>query len=119
MANAIYQARDERRHNRLGRLSLTLEHDLGGGASVSGMLFGGPKFLQRSERGTFRDFTRYHVGGNAIFRGRHSLVAGARVSTPGAPAFRPPDREPGWRRPAAHAHRRCRVRRWRAACGSA
>jgi iron complex outermembrane receptor protein len=72
-ANATYLVRDERRHNRLGRLSLTLDHDLGGGASLGGMLFGGPKYLQRSERGTFRDFTRYHVGGNAVFRSRHAL----------------------------------------------
>jgi iron complex outermembrane receptor protein len=78
MANGTYLVRDERRHNRLGRLSITLEHDLGGGASVSGMLFGGPKYLQRSERGTFRDFTRYHVGGNAVFRSRHGLAAGTR-----------------------------------------
>lgn len=75
-ANATYQARDERRHNRLGRLSLTLEHDLGAGASISGLLFGGPKYLQRSERGTFRDFTRYHVGGNVVFRSRHGLGSG-------------------------------------------
>jgi len=27
-----------------------------------------PKVLHRSERGTFRDFTRYHVGGNTVVR---------------------------------------------------
>ena len=29
------------------------------------MVFANPKYLQRSERGTFRDFTRYHLGGNS------------------------------------------------------
>ena len=71
MANATYLGRDERRHNRLGRLAMSLEHDLAPAATISGMLFGGPKYLQRSERGTFRDFTRYHVGGNAMLRLRH------------------------------------------------
>ena len=32
------------------------------------MLYVNPKYLQRSERGTFRDFTRYHLGGNFIYR---------------------------------------------------
>jgi iron complex outermembrane receptor protein len=31
------------------------------------MVFVNPKYLQRSERGTFRDFTRYHLGGNFIY----------------------------------------------------
>ncbi|MDP2036919.1 MAG: TonB-dependent receptor, partial [Ignavibacteria bacterium] len=32
--------------------------------------FASPKYLQRSERGTFRDFTRYHIGGNFIYKNR-------------------------------------------------
>lgn len=67
-ANATYAARDERRDNRLARLAFTLDHRLGARTSVGGMLFAGPKYLQRSERGTFRDFTRYHVGGNVVLR---------------------------------------------------
>jgi len=33
-----------------------------------------PKYLQRSERGTYRDFNRYHAGGNAVYhvRGKYS-----------------------------------------------
>lgn len=67
-SNATYLQRDERRDNRLGHIAASLEHRLGTAASVSGMVFAGPKLFQRSERGTFRDFTRYHVGGNAVFR---------------------------------------------------
>lgn len=70
LANAVYESRRERRHNRVGRLAATIDHALNGATSVSAMLFAAPKFLQRSERGTFRDFTRYHVGGNVVARRR-------------------------------------------------
>src|SRR3990172_4415152 len=68
LANAVYAARHERRHNRVGRLAATIDQMLGPRASLSGMLFASPKLIQRSERGTFRDFTRYHVGGNVVAR---------------------------------------------------
>jgi iron complex outermembrane receptor protein len=75
-ANATYAERDERRFNQLGRLAVTLDHRLGAradsatrDAGVSAMLFVNPKYLQRSERGTYRDFNRYHVGGNLALRG--------------------------------------------------
>lgn len=66
-ANPTYLARLERRRNRLGRLGASVEHRFGGGGALSSMLYVNPKFLQRSERGTFRDFTRYHVGGNVVY----------------------------------------------------
>ncbi len=37
------------------------------------MLYVNPKYLQRSERGTFRDFTRYHTGGNVTYQNRATL----------------------------------------------
>jgi iron complex outermembrane receptor protein len=67
-ANPTYRARDERRHNRVGRLGVTLAHDAGERVGVDGLFYVQPKFLQRSERGTFRDFTRYHLGGQAGLR---------------------------------------------------
>lgn len=75
-ANATYLARDERRVNRVARVGTSLTHQITRGLEMSGMLFVNPKFLQRSERGTFRDFTRYHVGGNTVFRGR-GLLSGS------------------------------------------
>ncbi len=72
-ANATYVARRERRHNRLGRIGVALDREVGEGRALTGMLFASPKFLQRSERGTFRDFTRYHVGGNVMFREERHL----------------------------------------------
>lgn len=84
-ANATYLSRRERRYNRTARFGVSVDHKPEDGAQFSAMLFANPKFLQRSERGTFRDFTRYHVGGNvsAGLRGRLSeditshLVVGA------------------------------------------
>ena len=67
-ANATYAARDERRYNRVGRIGITLDQGLGSASSLAAMLFVNPKVLQRSERGTFRDFNRYHFGGNAMFK---------------------------------------------------
>ncbi len=78
-ANATYAERDERRFNRVLRLGATVDQDIGDDASVSAMLFINPKYLQRSERNTFRDFTRYHVGGNVLGRvkvGRSRFIAG-------------------------------------------
>lgn len=67
-ANSTYVSRDERRENRVARLGLTLEHRASQKIGISAMLYANPKALQRSERGTFRDFTRYHVGGNGVVR---------------------------------------------------
>lgn len=67
-ANATYLQRRERRRNRAGRLGVAVEHTLGTDRSITGSLYLNPKYLQRSERGTFRDFTRYHVGGSAVYR---------------------------------------------------
>ncbi|MEO6445020.1 MAG: TonB-dependent receptor [Gemmatimonadaceae bacterium] len=72
-ANATYQARRERRYNRLGRLGGTVSHRIDANNEVAGMLYVNPKYLQRSERGTFRDFTRYHTGGNVTYQNRASF----------------------------------------------
>lgn len=68
-----YVARDERRHNRLGRLGVVFDHDFNNTHGISATAFVQTKFLQRSERNTFRDFTRYHVGGNAMYRLSHAF----------------------------------------------
>jgi iron complex outermembrane receptor protein len=73
-AHATYLARDERRYNRTGRLGVSLDHALDSSASLATMLFVNPKYLQRSERNTYRDFTRYHFGGNVI--GRKTVTTG-------------------------------------------
>ncbi len=75
-ANATYLARRERRDNRLGRIAVALDHAANDAQGYSAMLFVQPKYLQRSERGTYRDFNRYHLGGNAVYRARAGLADG-------------------------------------------
>ena len=84
-ANATYQTRDERRENRVARLGLSLDHQASDRVGFTATVYTNPKALQRSERGTFRDFTRYHIGGSGTVRlstpfghgVRGTLVAGA------------------------------------------
>ena len=73
-ANATYNTRRERRDNRVGRVGLTLEHEFSAARELSVMFFVQPKFLHRSERGTFRDFTRLHLGGNAIYHASRTFA---------------------------------------------
>ena len=65
--NPTYASRQERRYNRMVRLGATLDHRFGERQELTTSLFVQPKYLQRSERGTFRDFTRYHLGGSAMY----------------------------------------------------
>jgi iron complex outermembrane recepter protein len=83
-ANATYLSRRERRRNRIGRLGVEVAHSFSDKQSISAMAFVNPKYLQRSERGTFRDFTRYHVGGNVIYQAQHSLGGAAASFSAGA-----------------------------------
>ncbi|MEO8167355.1 MAG: TonB-dependent receptor, partial [bacterium] len=63
-----YVQRDERRLNRLGRIGVNLEHEFDDNNSISTSAFVQSKYLQRSERNTFRDFNRYHVGGSLVYK---------------------------------------------------
>jgi iron complex outermembrane receptor protein len=74
-AAALYLSRNERRYNRTGRLGVSVDHNLDATTSISSMVYVNPKYLQRSERNTFRDFTRYHIGGNVV--GRKDLMTGS------------------------------------------
>ncbi|MFO7445073.1 MAG: TonB-dependent receptor [Ignavibacteriaceae bacterium] len=77
-AYPVYLQRDERRFNRSGRIGLSLDHQLNDNNNISATVYANPKYLQRSERNTFRDFTRYHVGGNFIFRNTAQVLPGIR-----------------------------------------
>jgi iron complex outermembrane receptor protein len=74
-ANATYNTRDERRYNRLARLGASVEQDISPRATVTAMAYINPKYLQRSERGTFRDFTRYHAGANLAYNRTDTVSA--------------------------------------------
>ncbi len=77
MANATYLKRRERRHNRTLRIGLALDHNFDADNSLFAMVYANPKFLQRSERNTFRDFTRYHIGTNISYK--NSLMIGDEI----------------------------------------
>lgn len=62
-AHPVYEARRERRDNRVGKLSLLFSTAIGSGHSLDITGFVSPKTLKRSERNTFRDFNRSHIGG--------------------------------------------------------
>ena len=86
-ANAAYLTRDERRDNLVGRLGVTVEHRINERVDLSAMAFVNPKVLHRSERGTFRDFTRYHVGGNTVVRVGTLMVGADFAAQDGAILF--------------------------------
>jgi iron complex outermembrane receptor protein len=75
-ANARFVARDERRRNQVGRMALSLDRSLEAQQDLSLNVFVEPKKLQRSERGRYRDFTRYHLGGSGWYQLRKRPAAG-------------------------------------------
>jgi iron complex outermembrane receptor protein len=75
-ANQTFVRRDERRFNRVGRVGITFDRHLQGSQSLSLAAWVEPKVLQRSERGRFRDFNRYHVGGSATWQIETPLSSG-------------------------------------------
>jgi len=66
-ANPTYQSQQARRQNTLALLSLTLQTISGENQLLQLTLFTQPKFLVRSERGTYREFSRVHAGASALF----------------------------------------------------
>ncbi|HTK82462.1 MAG TPA: TonB-dependent receptor [Bacteroidota bacterium] len=79
-ANATLVTRDERRNNRLGRIGISLAHDLDEHLTLATSVYASPKYLQRSERNRFRDFNRYHIGGNGLMTGKWTLSPEARMT---------------------------------------
>lgn len=71
-ANPTFVSRDERRRNRVGRFAATLDRSNDAG-DLGVALWVEPKVLIRSERNRYREFNRYHVGGNAIYGVNYSL----------------------------------------------
>jgi len=72
-ANPSYVQRDERRQNRIGRVGVSFDKAVRESQNLALNLFVEPKALHRSERGRFRDFTRYHVGASGTYELRARL----------------------------------------------
>lgn len=66
-SNPIYLARRERRENRTGRLAFDLFAALSEHHSIDALAYITPKIQARSERGQYRDFNRYHLGGGLVY----------------------------------------------------
>lgn len=71
--SALFIKRDERRDNRRGRIGVTASHAVDEHNAFSATAFVEPKSLIRSERGQYRQFNRYHVGGSAMYRNSTSF----------------------------------------------
>jgi len=69
-ANPIYLKNRERRNNRLAQISVTLNHNFDRNNSITGQGFLTSKYLQRSERGTYRDFNRYFLGSSVYYQNK-------------------------------------------------
>ena len=75
-ANPNYEKRKERRNNKLLLIGLQYENYFDENNVLDATLFANPKYLQRSERGTYRDFTRYHLGGSVSYRNQMEITSG-------------------------------------------
>ena len=85
-ANPQYHTRRERRYNRVARLGVKSLSEVDASHTVEVLAYLTPKFLERSERNTYRDFTRLHFGGGAVYRWHPEelpwqLTAGADAAT--------------------------------------
>lgn len=65
-ANATYAQQRARRENTLANISLTLLHTPAPTTQLSASAFVQPKFLVRSERGTYREFSRVQTGASLV-----------------------------------------------------
>ena len=68
MANPAYLTQMERRYNNSVRIGTTFEYNFDKSNTLNIVGYLNPKYLQRSERKTYRDFTRYHLGGSMNYR---------------------------------------------------
>jgi iron complex outermembrane receptor protein len=66
-ANPTYLKRNERRMNKTGRLAVELSKTFGSQHNVNVLAYVAPKVLTRSERNTYRNFNRFHIGGGMVY----------------------------------------------------
>ncbi|MDW7996462.1 MAG: TonB-dependent receptor, partial [Bacteroidota bacterium] len=72
-ANPTYQRQRARRDNLIAHLSTTLSHSLEKNQRVQLSAFVQPKFLTRSERNTYREFSRVQTGGSFLYNSAWDL----------------------------------------------
>ncbi|MGB9771116.1 MAG: TonB-dependent receptor domain-containing protein [Candidatus Kapaibacteriota bacterium] len=67
-ANPNYLNNKERRNNRLAQIGVSITHNFSENNMIFAQGFLTSKYLQRSERGTYRDFTRYFLGSTLYYQ---------------------------------------------------
>lgn len=67
-ANSNYLHQKEGRTNYVMRIGGIINHYIDDNNSISANFYANPKYLERSERKTFRQFTRYKIGGNLNYK---------------------------------------------------
>jgi len=73
-ANELYLTRKERRNNTLGRLGVNLVHNFNENNTLQFSSFAETKFLERSERNTYRNFLRYHIGASVSYKNEMQIT---------------------------------------------
>ncbi len=72
-ANPTYQQQRAHRHNRIGSLSFAITSSPAAGQHLHVTTFLQPKVLTRSERGTYREFSRIQLGGSVLYQYQRHL----------------------------------------------
>jgi iron complex outermembrane receptor protein len=72
-ANSVYEQQRARRENLIAFLTASLISEVEPSRRFQLTLFAQPKFLVRSERGTYREFSRLHTGGSLLLQNRWQL----------------------------------------------
>jgi iron complex outermembrane receptor protein len=66
-AHPVYLAQRERRFNRVARFGVQFNKEFSEHHSLELLGYVSRKVLERSERGTYRDFNRLHLGGGVVY----------------------------------------------------
>ena len=66
-ANQTFLKRDERRSNKILRIGLAYQKYFNDKQSLSSSFFVSPKILMRSQKNSYRDFNRIHLGGKVQY----------------------------------------------------
>lgn len=67
-----------RRDNRIGRIAARWQQGIGNSQHVLAGLYLEPKYLERAERGRYRDFKRVHAGGSLLYSDGFSVGSDVR-----------------------------------------
>lgn len=79
-ANARFLDRDERRHQKLMKLAVRLQHEITNNHALSFSAYINPRLIMRSQKNTYRDFNRHHIGGRLAYTYNRNLSGGSKLN---------------------------------------